>query len=117
MCDDTLFTMNCGQCGTPICFTQQRYQELKQTGETFYCSNGHARHFTESENSKLKKRIERLEYELGLERKSKEFWIEQEKKRCAQRDLAERRIKALRGWVTRLRMRVRGTVSTASTPE
>jgi len=37
--------MICGECGIEYDIPQARYNDLKKTGDTFYCPNGHARVF------------------------------------------------------------------------
>lgn len=54
-----LVEVTCGGCGCSFAIAERRYAELKKTGETFYCPNGHPRVFT-VHPTKEEKEIERL---------------------------------------------------------
>lgn len=48
---------------------RELYQKLKRSGEAFHCPEGHAMHFTETTESRLRERIGELESQL--QRKAK----------------------------------------------
>ena len=54
----------CCACGTDVYLTRQRMADLRATGNTFYCSNGHSLTFKptalEKENAALKRDIEAM---------------------------------------------------------
>lgn len=37
--------VTCGECGIAFTIPEARFLELKRKGSTFYCPNGHRRHF------------------------------------------------------------------------
>jgi hypothetical protein len=61
-------TTTCCVCSEPICFTAARHAHLRQTGENFTCSRGHAQHFADNENAKLRKSVAELEERLQRKR-------------------------------------------------
>lgn len=67
-------------CGT-FPMDDALYKKLQRTGETFHCPEGHAQHFTETVEDRLRKRIQKLEQKAKrvdeLRRK-----LEREKKRA-----------------------------------
>lgn len=88
----TFQIMECGNCGTPFAIPMSLYEELKVTQATWYCPNGHARHFTETTESRLRKRLAAAEAARTHERD--------------QREAAERSLRAQKGHATRLRRRI-----------
>ncbi|QIO25486.1 hypothetical protein [Haloarcula sp. JP-L23] len=56
----TRITCVADDCGT-FPMDEALVQQLKRTGETFTCPAGHEQHFTDSPESRLKRRIEKLE--------------------------------------------------------
>lgn len=57
-------TITCGECGTAFCVDDRLNKELRETGRTFYCPNGHPRVYRPSETDKLRERVKRLEAEV-----------------------------------------------------
>jgi DNA-binding XRE family transcriptional regulator len=56
----------CGECGVQFAFTEEFYRRRKEDRKTWYCPNGHPRHFTgPSEESKLRQELERKEQMLS----------------------------------------------------
>lgn len=64
-----LVTIECGSCGASFGITEHRYNELRKTGETFYCPNGHSRRYRIGKTDE-EKTIDRLGEQLreALER-------------------------------------------------
>lgn len=58
----------CGTCGIPYAAPDYFWRERKKDGAGFYCPNGHNRHFSETEEAKLKKEVERLKGEVEWQR-------------------------------------------------
>ena len=52
----------CISCGGPICLPQARYDYLRRSRKTFYCSAGHEQHFLGEEITP--ERFERLKAQL-----------------------------------------------------
>ena len=55
--------MTCGECGIAYSMPDAKYADLRKTGDTFYCPNGHARHFVVGPDEK-DRLIERLRDQL-----------------------------------------------------
>jgi len=53
----TLITIGCATCGVVFAMPEILNETLIQTGNTFYCPNGHSLTHGESDNEKLKRRI------------------------------------------------------------
>lgn len=73
----TLERVVCGQCGLQWAVDSRWLKERRDDGLTFYCPNGHQRVYRETEEARLKKRLEYAERyqsetqaELSAERKS-----------------------------------------------
>jgi predicted RNA-binding Zn-ribbon protein involved in translation (DUF1610 family) len=49
--------VNCPNCGVIFGLPQEMQHELRQTGNSFYCPNGHALSYRDSEVSRLKKKL------------------------------------------------------------
>ncbi len=56
--------MECGECGIVFAISEAKYNRCRQSGEGWYCPNGHSRVFSSSENTELKYKVERLEREV-----------------------------------------------------
>lgn len=56
--------ISCASCGIAFGIPSEKYSYLKEAGEGFFCPNGHALAFTESEVSKLKRIITGLKGDL-----------------------------------------------------
>lgn len=53
-------SIRCCVCGIAFGIEPARYDKLLETGEDFFCPNGHRQHFTESVQSKLKKAHQKI---------------------------------------------------------
>lgn len=73
---DTLTEHTCGECGIRFAMPKRFYEALQQTGNYFYCPNGHTRHFIvgESEETKAKKKVQRLEARLAAADERTTYW-------------------------------------------
>lgn len=60
----------CILCGVVFGLNDAHQRALKETGDTFYCSNGHGMVY----GNPLKKRIEKLEAQLKQEEEEREYW-------------------------------------------
>ena len=50
-----LTPVECCHCGIPFTIPSQYCSSLKETGQRFYCPNGHTLSFGDGENARLKK--------------------------------------------------------------
>lgn len=85
-------TIECGECGIIFAVQESFRSKLQETGQGWYCPNGHCRVYTETTVQKLQK-------ELDSQRE------ETERQRRLRID-AERRTIAQRAVVTKLKRRV-----------
>ena len=93
-----MVNLTCANCGILFGLTDERHTRLRETGEAFYCPNGHGNVFRPSELEKARKRI------TFLEGRANE--VQMERDRIHERLIvAVRRENTLRGWITRLKKR------------
>lgn len=86
---DTLYVLSCGTCGIVFAIPDGFDDHLRQTGDTFYCPNGHQRVYRETTEVRLKR-------ELG--------WAKDRAARArAEADQAKASARAHRGAATRAR--------------
>ncbi len=91
--------LQCYLCKQPVILSQQKYKRCHETGENFYCPDGHPQVFTESEK-------QRLEKELEQEKRRRE-WAQNERDTYRkQRDHHERSARAYRGVITKTKKRI-----------
>lgn len=81
--------VNCSSCGVIFGLPQNMQHELSQTGNSFFCPNGHSLSYRDSEMSRLKKRL-----------KEREKYIDDLKGDLM---LTERRRRAAKGQLTKWR--------------
>ena len=93
----------CVNCGIAFAIDSKVGRRFKETGGTFYCPNGHAQHYTETEIVKLQKQLER-------EKKNTEWAQNNAKAERTARERTERRLIARKSANTRLRNRIKNGV-------
>lgn len=97
--------MKCGTCGERFCITDELYNVLKRSQQTWHCPHGHQRYFPLG-----KSREEKLQEQLEEERR----WRQRAEQRVAQaRDEAEhqrRRANGYKGHATRITKRAKAGV-------
>lgn len=92
MSDETV-RINCVKdgCGT-FPMDQALYHRYKQSGETWHCPAGHAQHFTESTESKLRNKVKQLQQEIKRLERNQADELKQEVERLEHRlEIAENR--------------------------
>jgi hypothetical protein len=94
----TLVTHQCGECGITYAMPENFWNERRASGAAFYCPNGHGRHFTETEATRLRRQLESVRIEVQRA-------YAQATHQRDQREAAERSNAALRGVVTRTKKR------------
>lgn len=100
-----LHELECCTCFMVFAFPQSFHIRRRQDGRLFYCPQGHAQSYTQSENDRLRQERDRL--------KQREAWYEEQLKAARQRatderafrEAAERQAAARKGQITRLRNR------------
>lgn len=89
----SLRAITCGGCGTAFAMSESLYKTLVDTRETFYCPRGCRRTFCG------KTEEERLREEVEVQKRSKEHWIAETKRKEAQ-------LRAEKGAKTKLKKRI-----------
>ena len=90
-------SVSCCECGIVFRMEEEYHQGLMDSGNSFYCPNGHRQHYSESTVSKLEKQlgdaraeVRRLKYSLAYIKRSRA---------------------AIKGHLTRLKNRIQGRES------
>lgn len=95
----TLVATTCGVCHVPFGLPDQMMRARQKDGRDFWCPNGHAIHYYETENKKLQKA-------LDVERERLRFAQDEASRQREHRQAAERKARALKGVVTKTKKRI-----------
>jgi hypothetical protein len=95
--------ITCFKCG--ITFAVPTHYQVKrlEDGESFWCPNGHSQAYCESTVKRLEREKAKLVAQLDQRKAEAEHFREE-------RDATERRLKATKGVVTRIKNRVAGGI-------
>ncbi len=88
-------TMTCVNCGIEFGMTDAMYEGMLKCGNTFYCPNGHAQHFTENQ-----RKVVELERQLAVLQQDFASLSETTKHYRGEAILWYRRWAAMKGQVT-----------------
>lgn len=94
----TLTTIQCGECGITFAVPETWRRDKKESGDGWFCPNGHPRVYRESDVAVLKKQLE-------AERAHSTHLRDQRDAEARGRKSAERQAAAQKGQATRLRKR------------
>lgn len=94
-----MMAISCGECGIEFAVPDNWLTKRKEDKRTFYCPNGHARAFIESE-------AERLRRELTRQKQITEQVEARARNLAAERDRQQRSARAMRGQVTKIKNRL-----------
>lgn len=97
--DQSLTVLNCGVCSIVHAIPKQLYDRCQETGERWYCPNGHYLHFIETEADRQRKKAEQLERRLRSTQDTAARWR-------ANADRERRSAIAYKGHLTRVRRRI-----------
>lgn len=100
-------TIVCYKCAVPFAIPAQLKQRLIDTGDEFFCPNGHDQHYTRSTVDLLKEKLQKQEQEnkQQVERMQQRLnWANQDK------ELAIRQKSAVKGQMTKLKNRIKNGV-------
>lgn len=95
----TIIPVDCCNCGVVFGLAEGHLRQLRQTGEWFYCPNGHRQHYTETDADRLRKQLALAERQRDAARANATHFQDQA-------EATERVLRATRGQVTKLRKRV-----------
>jgi hypothetical protein len=68
----TLDTLTCGVCSIPFAMPRNLHEKAQQTGENFWCPNGHRIHYFEDENTRLKARLDQARADARWQREARD---------------------------------------------
>lgn len=94
-----LDTVTCYRCGVLFAFPENLMRKLRDTGDTFWCPNGHGQIFTKTTQQKL-------DEALAKAKRDREFAETRIGAYRDQAEAAERSNRALKGAATKLRKRI-----------
>lgn len=90
--------INCGKCGIEFQVPEHWHRVRKETGDEFYCPNGHCRVYRESDLDKMRRERDRLAQQIAQR-------DDEIKRQRELREAAERREVAQKAVATKLRKR------------
>lgn len=99
----SLEVIHCYKCAIPFAVPVDYKQRLRDTGEEFFCPNGHGQVYTKTTVMKLQEQIEREQEKIKHLNNSLDFVK-------TQRDSAERRIVGQKIQVSKLKNRIKNGV-------
>lgn len=95
----TLQATTCGECGVPFGLTAEFIAGRQSGGATFYCPNGHARCYRETDLDRARKELRRVT-------DNREWWAKQAQERREQADHERNRANGYKGALTKTKKRI-----------
>lgn len=95
----TLDVISCGTCAIPFAIPASLLRHLRESGDSFWCPNGHKVSYHETEADRLRAKLER-------EQRQRQWAETRARAARDQADAAERSRAAYKGQVTKIRKRV-----------
>ncbi len=92
----------CCSCGIVFGMEKNYRDELKDTGNSFYCPNGHGQHYTES----TEKKLEEAKKALKSARESEEWWKGRAESHAKEAESVKRMLRSTRGQLTKTKKRI-----------
>jgi hypothetical protein len=94
-----LWITDCASCGVIFAIPRALEQRRRKDAGSFYCPNGHSMWFGKSEADKEREKREQAERQAECVRASRDAWRDQA-------EAAERRRRAIKGQLTKVKKRV-----------
>lgn len=95
--------ITCGVCGIPFGLEESHLRKLRQTGDNFYCPNGHIIGYGKGENQRLKDQLAREKHQA----EQQQAWLRDDVEREQRaRERAEHSLRTTKGVVTKIRKRI-----------
>lgn len=69
-----LYLETCCKCGVPFGIPQELYESLQESGNSFYCPNGHSQYYTRKKS--LEEKLKDTEARLAIEKEAGEWYAE-----------------------------------------
>lgn len=95
----TYVVVTCYKCGCDFGIPTHLRATLLETGQSFFCPNGHSQAYCESEVDRLKKQVDQ-------EKRNAEWYRQQAETRGRARDRAEHQVRAYKGVITKTKRRI-----------
>jgi len=95
--------ITCCKCGVQFFINDEHNNRLYNNGDTFFCTNGHAQHYTYKETEIKKLQTEIKELQNSIYRKDERI-----KRLVESRDSFYRSINSYKGVITKLKRRLNG---------
>lgn len=96
-------TLRCASCQAPIVLPEDIYRARLEDGKSFQCYNGHNNVFTESENDKLKEKINSLLVTIQNKDKRIEWCNDQIDYWRSQYHTERNRVNGYKGYISKLK--------------
>ena len=107
--DIALEFVECYQCGTVFAIDQNLIRRLRNTGDAFYCPNGHRQSFTNPIERQLKeaqKQLKEAETNLLSARQNEAWWRGQAEERAEDLNQTRKKLSTAKGQLTRTQKRL-----------
>lgn len=92
----------CISCGVVFGLSEQHKGQLKRTGATFYCPNGHGMVY----GNTLEEQVKKLKKQLAEEQETAEYWRRSTIAEEKDHNSTKRRLSATKGVLTKTKKRV-----------
>jgi hypothetical protein len=102
--------ISCYKCACLFAVPAAVRSRWVDSGDSFFCPNGHSQHYTQSTVQKLQKQIAEKEKLLADEKRRAEFARQNAAAERAARERTERSNRAIRAAATRVRNRIKNGV-------
>lgn len=99
-----LYIETCCECGVPFGITQDLYKSLQKSGDSFYCTNGHAQHYTRKRE--LEEQLESAQAKLAEEQEAREWYATMYRKNSRELKNTKNSLRATKAAHTRTKNRI-----------
>ncbi len=97
----------CINCGITFAYSKAHDNRLRETHANFFCPNGHSMCYTgKTEAEKLRDELTREKHRTEQAQADAKYWREAKERAVAREQAQERRVRAHKGIVTKLKKRV-----------
>lgn len=98
--------INCGSCDVQFALSTDKYNKVVETGEFFYCPNGHRIRYTDNENSILKRDLDAQKFETERQRRYKEEEIQRNTEKQKELESTRHQLHGTQGALTKIKKRI-----------
>lgn len=97
-----LLGVTCANCGVVFGLMDSHILKLRESGNGFYCPNGHSNVYRNSKDEQIKK----LKKELDQEKRATEYWQSSYRGEQGDHEQTRRRLSATKGALTKTKRRI-----------